>query len=300
MSIPQIFDLAPAYVYAGVCILGLLVGSFLNVVIYRLPKMMDRGWKAECIEFIQNNPDLGVVPSKASRSNEKFNLAVPNSTCPKCNTPIKPWHNIPVISYILLKGKCANCKTPISIRYPLVEFVSGALCVLALFLFGASWQTLFALPFIWCMISLTLIDADTHLLPDDMTLPLMWLGLIINTQNIFTDLQSAVIGAAAGYLSLWSVYQLFKLATGKEGMGYGDFKLLAALGAWMGWQYLGLIIILSSFVGAVLGIGAILIMGRDKAQPLPFGPYLCGAGLLALFWGDIILQSYLQFANPTP
>lgn len=290
-ELSQLYQAAPAYFYFIVGVLGLLVGSFLNVVIYRLPKMMEAGWREECEEYIRTSMATDSAAAiqqdqPATEQKEKFNLAIPNSRCPSCGTEIKPWQNIPVISYLLLKGKCANCDAPISIRYPLVEAASGLLCVLVLYLFGPTWQCVFALIFIWALIALTMIDADTQLLPDDITLPLMWLGLLVNTQGLFTDLKSSVIGAAAGYLTLWSVYKLFKLLTGKEGMGYGDFKLLAALGAWMGWQLLGLIIILSSLVGAVLGIAGILIMGREKAQPLPFGPYLAGAGLLAMFWSE--------------
>lgn len=294
MSIEQIYALAPGYILAGALVLGLLVGSFLNVVIYRLPKMMHSAWARECDEYLQDQD------APATRKEpERFDLAYPNSCCPSCNADIKPWQNIPIISYAFLKGACAKCGVKISPRYPAIEAITGILSLFAVWFFGVGVQGLFALVFIWCLISLTMIDVDHHLLPDSITLPLLWLGLIANINDTFTSLESAVIGAIAGYLSLWLVYWAFKLLTGKEGMGFGDFKLLAALGAWMGWQYLPLIIILSSLVGAVLGVGAIVISGRDKAKPMPFGPYLAGAGLIALFWGETLLAKYLQFATPT-
>lgn len=297
MSIEQIHALAPGYVLAGALVLGLLVGSFLNVVIYRLPKMMHLAWARECDEYLQDKGDDNA--QRAAADPEKFNLAYPNSCCPSCSAAIKPWQNIPIVSYLALRGACAKCGVRISPRYPLVEAATGILSLLAIWFLGAGAQGLFALVFIWCLISLTMIDVDHHLLPDSITLPLLWLGLIANINGTFTSLENAVIGAIAGYMSLWLVYWAFKLLTGKEGMGFGDFKLLAALGAWMGWQYLPMIIILSSLVGAVLGIGAIVISGRDKAKPMPFGPYLAGAGLIALFWGETLLAKYLQFATPT-
>jgi leader peptidase (prepilin peptidase) / N-methyltransferase len=300
VTIHDVYDLAPAYFWAGALVLGLLVGSFLNVVIYRLPKMMMAAWAKECNEYLlQENPQNEQSENYRHAKEKSFNLAFPSSHCPACNAQIKPWQNIPVISYLMLRGACANCGIKISIRYPSIEFATGLLTLFAVYFFGASTQAVFAVIFIWCLISLTMIDIDHQLLPDSITLPLLWLGLIANINGLFTSLESAVIGAASGYLFLWVVYWLFKLVTNKEGMGYGDFKLLAAFGAWMGWQYLPLIIILSSLVGAVLGIGAIIISGRDKAKPLPFGPYLAGAGLIALFWGDVLLSKYIQFASPT-
>ncbi len=300
MNLTELYDQAPLLVFCTATAFGLLIGSFLNVVIYRLPKMMELEWQAECDEYIRSkkpNADAS-RPSSSPPEVERFNLAFPNSCCPNCGTAIKPWQNIPVISYLVLGGKCASCKTKISIRYPIIEAVTGLLSLAVLMQFGATWQTAFGLVLIWSLIALTMIDIDHHLLPDVITLPLLWLGLLINSQGIFCTLEDAVYGAAGGYLFLWSVYWMFKLLTGKEGMGYGDFKLLGAFGAWLGWQYLGMILILSSLVGAVLGIAGILILGRDKAQPLPFGPYLAGAGLIALFWGDQILTHYLQFASP--
>lgn len=271
-------------------ILGLVVGSFLNVVIHRIPKMMHHNWRRECCDLLD-------VQSSAEDLPATYNLLKPDSHCPKCKTPIKPWQNVPVISYLLLKGKCGHCAEPISVRYPAVEIVTGVLSGLIALYFGFSEQAVAALVLTWALVALTMIDIDHQLLPDSITLPLLWLGLLINTQGVFTDLPSAVFGAIAGYMVLWTLFWLFKLLTGKEGMGYGDFKLLAALGAWMGWQALPLVIIFSSLVGAVIGIAGILIMGRDKNVPIPFGPYLAIAGWIALVWGDVITQSYLQVAG---
>lgn len=275
-------------------ILGLLVGSFLNVVIYRLPKMMERDWQNQCNDFIANNGDAASLNTHSSVPQEPFNLMVPASRCPHCGHKIRAWENIPVISYLFLRGKCASCNAPISARYPSIEMVTGLLSVAVIYYLGINWIGLAGLIFTWSLIALTMIDLDTYLLPDDITLPLLWLGLIANSVGSFTDLPSALWGAIAGYLSLWSVYQLFKLVTGKEGMGFGDFKLLAALGAWMGWQMLPQIILLSSLVGAVIGIAMIVIRGRDKNIPIPFGPYLAIAGWIAFVWGDTINQSYLK------
>lgn len=274
-------------------IFGLLIGSFLNVIIYRLPKMMERDWQEQCRDFIATNGDITNLPTQGA-SVEPFNLMVPRSRCPSCGHQIRAWENIPVISYLALGGKCSACKTKISARYPIIELTTGLLSVAAIYYVGFSWQGLAALAFTWSLIALTMIDFDTYLLPDDITLPLLWLGLIVNSFGGFTDLPSALWGAIAGYLSLWSVYKVFKLLTGKEGMGYGDFKLLAALGAWMGWQMLPQIILLSSLVGAVIGISLIVIRGRDKNIPIPFGPYLAIAGWIAFIWGDAINQSYLK------
>ncbi len=274
---------------ALITILGLVVGSFLNVVIHRIPIMMRNQWNTECCELLQQ--------PTPKESQIGFNLLKPDSHCPKCHTPIRIWHNVPLLSYLALGGKCAQCKSPISLRYPSVELVSGVLSGFIAYSFGATELTFAALFFTWALISLTMIDIDHQLLPDNITLPLLWLGLMVNSQHYFTDLPSAVFGAAAGYMVLWSVFWLFKLLTGKEGMGFGDFKLLAALGAWMGWQQLPLIIILSSFVGAVLGIAGILIQGRNKSTPIPFGPYLAIAGWVALLWGDKITSVYLQMSG---
>lgn len=290
------FSALQAYPLLGLActlVLGLLVGSFLNVVIYRLPKMMERDWQDQCRDFLTNDGDISTLPASDSKQ-EPFNLMVPASRCPHCGHKIKPWENIPVVSYLFLRGKCSNCKAGISARYPAIELVTGLLSVAVIFYVGVNWSGLAALVFTWSLIALTMIDFDTYLLPDDITLPLLWLGLITNSFNTFTDLPSALWGAIAGYLALWSVYKLFKLVTGKEGMGYGDFKLLAVLGAWMGWQMLPQIILLSSLVGAVIGVSMIVIRGRDKNIPIPFGPYLAIAGWIAFIWGDTINQSYLK------
>lgn len=281
-------------------ILGLLVGSFLNVVIYRLPKMMERDWQNQCKEFLASDSSISAPPlTSPSEKQEPFNLMVPASRCPICGHKIRAWENIPVISYLALGGKCSNCKTSISLRYPTIELVTGILSVVAIAYFGVNWSGLAALALTWSLIALAMIDIDTYLLPDDITLPLLWIGLIANSFGAFTDLTSAVWGAVAGYMSLWLVYQLFKLVTGKEGMGFGDFKLLAALGAWMGWQMLPQIILLSSLVGAVIGIAMMIIRGRDKNIPIPFGPYLAIAGWIAFIWGDTINETYLRlFVSP--
>ena len=267
--------------------LGLIVGSFLNVVILRLPRMMEQEWQRDC-------PELQDLPAPEQ---ETLSLSRPASHCPGCKSPIKPWQNIPVVSYLVLRGRCAHCQRSIGLRYPAVELASGALSLAAAVTLGPSASLLTALLFIWVLIALTGIDIDTQLLPDNLTLPLLWLGLAANLFEVWADLPSAVIGAMAGYLSLWSVYWLFKLVTGKEGMGFGDFKLLAALGAWFGWQALPLIILLSSFVGAAIGITFVLVRGQDRTVPMPFGPYLAGAGLLYLFYGESLNTLYLSLTG---
>jgi leader peptidase (prepilin peptidase)/N-methyltransferase len=265
-------------------VLGLMVGSFLNVVIHRLPKMMELSWQQQCAELHGEEPV----------QRQPYNLVIPRSTCPRCNHSISAWENIPIISYILLRGNCKACGAAISPRYPIVEAFSGILCAYAAWHFGFGWTAVGALLLIWALLALTAIDIDTQLLPDDITLPLLWTGLLFNLFGVFTNLPSAVLGATIGYLTLWSVYWLFKLVTGKEGMGYGDFKLLAALGAWLGWQMLPLIILLSSLVGAVVGITLIVALKHGRNIPIPFGPYLAGGGLIALFWGQTLTQEYLQ------
>jgi leader peptidase (prepilin peptidase)/N-methyltransferase len=273
-------------------VLGLLVGSFLNVVIYRLPKMMERDWQEQCQDFLAQS--AGLDTSETPPKQEPFNLMVPASRCPHCGHKIKPWENIPVVRYLFLKGKCSGCKTSISARYPVIELISGLVSVFMVYTFGANWAGLAALVLGWALIALIMIDLDTFLLPDDITLPLLWLGLISNSFGLFTTLSSALWGAIIGYVALWSIYKLFKLLTGKEGMGYGDFKLLAALGAWMGWQMLPQIILISSLVGAVIGVGMILLRGHNKNIPIPFGPYLAIAGWIAFIWGDTINSVYLK------
>jgi leader peptidase (prepilin peptidase)/N-methyltransferase len=264
-------------------VLGLMVGSFLNVVIHRLPKMMERGWMAECAE----------LRGEPTPQAEKLTLATPRSRCPHCGHGITAVENIPLLSYLFLRGHCRACHARISPRYPLVEALSGLLSGYAAWRFGASWASVGALLFIWGMIALTFIDFDTQLLPDSITLPLLWMGLLLNLGGTFTDLKSAVIGTVAGYLSLWAVFWAFKLATGKEGMGYGDFKLLAAVGAWLGWQMLPLTILASSMVGAVVGIALIVFARHGRNIPIPFGPYLAAAAIIALFWGKPLTQQYL-------
>ena len=268
-------------------VLGLLVGSFLNVVIYRLPKIMEREWQVQSAE----------LSGQVADPFPPYNLVVPRSACPNCGHMISALENIPVLSYLLLGGKCKGCGTHISVRYPAVELMSGMLSGLAAWHFGFSVAALGALLFIWALLALTFIDFDTQLLPDNITLPLMWLGLGFNLAHSYTDLQSSVVGALAGYLTLWGVYWLFKLVTGKEGMGYGDFKLLAAIGAWLGWQILPLVILSSSLVGAVVGITLIVVARHGRNVPIPFGPYLAGGGLIALFWGQTLTQNYLQLLS---
>ncbi|TBU92984.1 prepilin peptidase [Phytopseudomonas dryadis] len=269
-------------------LLGLLIGSFLNVLIYRLPKMMQRDWRIQAREILE----LPAEPAGAT-----FNLVLPHSTCPQCQHEIRPWENIPLLSYLLLRGKCASCKTPISLRYPLVELACGLLSAYIAWHFGFTWQAASMLVLTWGLLAMSLIDADHQLLPDALVLPLLWLGLIVNCLGLFTSLEDALWGAIAGYLSLWSVYWLFKLITGKEGMGYGDFKLLAMLGAWGGWQVLPLTILLSSLVGAVLGVIMLRLRNAETSTPIPFGPYLAIAGWIALLWGERITGTYLQFAG---
>ena len=280
----EAFPELPWLLYVCLLTLGMLVGSFLNVVIYRLPLMMETRWRSDCCELLEVEKD---------NPGEPLTLATPNSHCPQCRSAIKPWHNIPVISYLILGGRCANCAEKISIRYPIIEMITGLLTLSLGFIFAPSLALVGAILLTWSLIALTMIDVDHQLLPDDITLPLLWLGLALNTMGTFVSLQDAVLGAIFGYLILWSVYWIFKLLTGKEGMGYGDFKLLAALGAWLGWQALPLIILLSSLVGAVVGIALMIIKRRGKEIPIPFGPYLAAAGWISLLWGEQILAAYL-------
>ncbi len=290
-------QLHPEFFYLLVFSVSLMVGSFLNVVIYRLPIMMERSWQEEYESYFADT-DEGTNSTHGSKSDSKsnsapFNLVKPDSTCPKCGHTIRAWENIPVISYVLLKGKCASCKTGISPRYPLVELFTAIACTFTAFHFGPTPQALWAVLFTYILTALIFIDLDKMLLPDQLTLPLLWLGLLLSTNSIFVSTTDAIIGAAAGYLSLWSVYWLFKLVTGKEGMGYGDFKLLAALGAYTGWQGLPVIILLSSFVGAVVGIAIMVAQNKGKSLAIPFGPYLAVAGWLTLLYKDTIISTYL-------
>ncbi len=285
----EILSQNPAALTLLVFLFSLLIGSFLNVVIHRLPIMMMRQWRKDIAD---EWPEVK-LPDSEETTTERYNLSVPRSACPKCGHKISALENIPLLSWLVLGGKCKACKAPISIRYPAVELLTALVSAFAAFQFGFGWNLAAILLLSWSLIALIFIDADTMLLPDQITLPLLWLGLLFNLAGGFVSLENAVIGAAAGYLSLWSVYWGFKLLTGKEGMGYGDFKLLAAIGAWLGWQQLPVIILLSSVVGAVLGIAAIVIQGRDRAKPMPFGPYLAIAGWIALYWGDTLVESYL-------
>jgi leader peptidase (prepilin peptidase)/N-methyltransferase len=276
------FD-SPGGLAAVAGLLGLCVGSFLNVVIHRLPRMMEREWQVQCADLRGESP----APLEA------LSLARPRSRCPSCGHQITALENIPIISYLMLRGKCSKCSASISLRYPIVEAASGLLSAYAAWRFGLSLQALGALTMLWALIALSAIDYDTQLLPDSITLPLLWIGLALNLAGTYVDISSAVSGAMVGYLTLWSVFWLFKLATGKEGMGYGDFKLLAALGAWLGWQMLPVIILLSSIVGAVVGISLIVFSRHGRNTPIPFGPYLAAAGIIALFWGPQLTRSYL-------
>lgn len=283
MSFLSILQDSPVFFVSCTTILGLMIGSFLNVVIYRLPEMMKRNWLQQCAE----------LQGETAQALPEFNLLTPRSTCMHCGHKITVWENIPIISYLFLRGRCSQCHARISLRYPMVEAVTAISSGFVAWHFGYGFVALAALIFVWALIALAVIDLDTQLLPDDITLPLLWIGLLVNINHGFTDIQSAVIGAIAGYLSLWSIYWCFKLITGKEGMGYGDFKLLAAIGAWLGWSMLPLVILFSSLVGALVGIGLILAAKLNKSIPIPFGPYLVGGALIALFWGEQLIHTYI-------
>ena len=276
-----------------ITLLGLFVGSFLNVVIYRIPLRLQHEWRAECKEFLE----IDLTPPTESEAPPPENIFTSRSHCPQCGHLITAIENIPVLSYLFLRGKCSECGTRISPRYPAIEILTAILSGLVAWSFGFTAALPFLLILVWSLIALSFIDFDHKLLPDKLLLPILWLGLLVNSQGLVTDIYSSLYGAVAGYLSLWIVYQVFKLLTGKEGMGYGDFKLLALIGAWLGWQMLPLVILLSSLVGASIGILGILILGRDRQLPIPFGPYLSIAGLIALLWGQEIIDSYLQFAG---
>lgn len=291
---PEIFQLlatSPTFFLCFVFIVSLMVGSFLNVVIYRLPIMMEREWKQEFNSYFDAHNE-----ADTTEQTEPFNLIKPDSTCPHCQHKIRAWENIPVVSWLMLKGKCSKCANPISFRYPAVELLTALASLFVAWHFGFGAQAATAIVLTWCLVALIFIDIDKMLLPDQITLPLLWLGLILSLSNVFVRPEDAIIGAAAGYLSLWSVYWLFKLATGKEGMGYGDFKLLAAIGAFVGWQHLPIVVLLSSCVGAVIGISYLAVKGKDKASHIPFGPYLAIAGWLTLIWGQPIADLYWKWA----
>jgi leader peptidase (prepilin peptidase)/N-methyltransferase len=282
----------PAVLLAVVLLLGLLIGSFLNVVITRLPVMMEREWRGECAALL-----AGDDPGEAAEMPERFNLVVPRSRCPSCGHQITALENVPILSYLFLRGRCSECGTRISIQYPLIEALSGALAFVVAWHYGWGWPLLGVLMFTWALIALAVIDLRTQYLPDVITLPLLWLGLLANYQGLFTSLESAVLGAVVGYLSLWTIYHVFKLLTGKEGMGQGDFKLLAALGAWTGWEQIITIVLLSSLVGALVGLFLILFRSHDQRVPIPYGPYLATAGWIALLWGDGLTRWYLDVSG---
>jgi len=296
MSVTELLAASPAF-FIGTClVLGLAVGSFLNVVIYRLPLMLDREWRAQCAELASHDPHATTV---AAAPRERFNLVVPRSACPSCKAPITALQNIPLISWLFLRGRCARCAAPIPVRYPLVELLTGILSAWVAARFGFGLAALAALLLTWFLIPLTFIDIDTQLLPDSLTLPLLWLGLTLSLWGpqggapLPVDVRSSLIGALAGYLSLWSVYHLFRLVTGKEGMGYGDFKLLGALGAWLGWQMLLPIILIAAVAGAVVGIAMLATGKQSRATPIPFGPFLAAAGWLVLMFGHGLVGRYL-------
>jgi leader peptidase (prepilin peptidase) / N-methyltransferase len=284
MSFISLLQSSPAVLIITAVLVGLMVGSFLNVVIHRLPRILERQWRTECAELAETAPPPA----------ERYNLIVPRSACPKCGHRITALENIPIASYVVLGGKCRGCSAPISKRYPLVEALSGVLAGYIAWRYGWSAAMAGALLFAWAMIALAFIDFDTFYLPDSITLPLLWAGLLFNLGGTFTDIRSAVIGGAAGYLTLWTVYWTYKLATGKDGMGYGDFKLLGAIGAWLGWKMLPLVILVSSFLGAAVGIALIVFARRGRNVPIPFGPYLVIAGLIGLFWGESLTRQYLS------
>ncbi|HEY5654417.1 MAG TPA: A24 family peptidase [Woeseiaceae bacterium] len=292
----ELFSTSPATFIIVAFVFSLLEGSFLNVVIYRLPIMLEREWRAQCEETVASPPgDLPAGP---------FNLMVPRSRCPSCKHQITALQNIPILSYLVLRGKCANCRTPIPLRYPLIEFCTALLTAVVAWHFGFGWEAGAAILLTWSFIAISVIDFDQQIIPDTISLPLVWIGLglslfhpVAGAEALFIDPKTAIIGALAGYLSLWSVYQLFKLMTGKEGMGYGDFKLLAVIGAWLGWQMILPVILLSAVVGAIVGIALIVLQGRDRSTPIPFGPYLAAAGWIGMMWGQQIVTGYLDYMS---
>jgi leader peptidase (prepilin peptidase)/N-methyltransferase len=304
MSLIDLLSSSPA-LFIGTClVLGLVVGSFLNVVIYRVPIMLDRQWREQCAELAASASAAEAPPAVRA---DRFNLMVPRSACPSCKAPITAMQNIPILSYWFLKGRCANCGKPFGVRYPLVEALTGILCAAVAWKFGFGWPTLAAIVLTWFLIALTFIDLDTQLLPDNLTLPLVWMGLLLSLWGpqagaapVPVDVRASVIGAIAGYLSLWSVYHLFRLLTAKEGMGYGDFKLFAALGAWLGWKMLLPIILIAAVVGAVVGIAMLAVRGQSRSTPIAFGPFLAAAGWLMLMFGQELVTGYLGLFAPRP
>jgi leader peptidase (prepilin peptidase)/N-methyltransferase len=304
-DLAQLYSSSPALFAGSVFLLGLIVGSFLNVVIYRLPIMLEHEWQSQAAAVLSADAaPVGTSVTVATTPLDRFTLSTPRSACPSCKAPIKAWQNIPVVSWLMLRGRCASCKTKISARYPVIELATGILSAWAAWHFGFGWPAACALLVTWSLIALTGIDIDHQLLPDNITLPLIWGGLVaavaigpVVGAALPVSVKDAVIGAAAGYLSLWLVFHAFKLVTGKEGMGYGDFKLFAALGAWLGWKLLPLVIILSAATGAVLGVLMIVLRGRDRSAPMPFGPYLAAAGWIAMMYGDSLVNGYLRISG---
>jgi leader peptidase (prepilin peptidase) / N-methyltransferase len=303
----ELFQSSPAALTAVAVLLGLLVGSFLNVVIHRMPQILGREWRAQAVDVMYEWAQESEAPEVLRKAGTgladvrqslaaapRYNLVIPRSACPQCGHRITALENIPLLSWLWLRGRCASCRASIGARYPVVEAITGVISGYVAWRFGFSLATVGALLFCWALIAATFIDFDTQLLPDDITLPLLWAGLLFNLGTTFTPLPSAVIGAIAGYLALWTVYWVFKYATGKEGMGYGDFKLLAAIGAWLGWKMLPAVILLSSLVGAVVGLSLIWLAKHGRQVPIPFGPYLAAAGIIALFWGEAINRAYLH------
>lgn len=283
-----LFQESPLLLYTTTVLFALAVGSFLNVVILRLPRMMEASWRRDCAELNGSDEESSTEDAPA------LSLSKPPSTCPACGHRIRAFENIPVISYLVLRGRCSACKAPISLRYPIIEAATALLSLIVVMQLGLTWQTPAALLLTWALIALAVIDYDTQLLPDSITLPMLWLGLVLSLFGLFTDSHSSIVGAAAGYLSLWLVFHLFRLVTGKEGMGYGDFKLLGLFGAWLGWQALPQIILLSALTGAIIGVALILGGRHEQGKPLPFGPYLAAAGWISLLWGEQINDAYLR------
>jgi leader peptidase (prepilin peptidase)/N-methyltransferase len=288
----QLMSDSPILFISTVLVVSLLVGSFLNVVIYRLPIMMEKEWQDECAQYLANQSaqQISTVEDPAP-----FNLVKPDSTCPQCQHKIRAWENIPLLSWLWLKGQCSQCHNPISIRYPVVELLSGLLSSIVAWHFGFGLAACAAVLATWLLIAMAFIDLDKMLLPDQLTLSLLWIGLLVSVANPFVSSQDALIGAVAGYASLWTLYWAFKLLTGKEGMGYGDFKLLAAIGAWVGWQHLPVVVLLSSLVGAIVGLALLKIQGKDKSQPIPFGPFLAASGWLTLLYADAMISQYWRW-----
>lgn len=297
MGYIELLQLHPWLYYAVVFVFGLLVGSFLNVVIYRLPVMLKQQWRHDCIQYLQESNDTALVTGTQIDKTNNFNLTAPRSRCPHCKHLIRAWENIPVLSYLFLRGKCYECGHGISIRYPLIELLSALLVTIVAWKFGVTEQAAMAMLLTWALIALTFIDIDHQYLPDNITLPFLWVGLLAGLYSVFTDVVSSIWGAAIGYAVLWSIYILFKKITGKEGMGFGDFKLLAMFGAWLGWQKLPAIIFMSSLVGAAIGISLILLKRHQRGIPIPFGPYLATAGWIVLLWGNDINNAYLHWAG---